>query len=415
MRDFHRPTWPALALAAILAAPAAAQDWTRFRGPNGTGISAATGVPVAWTEKDFRWRVAIPGKGDAQPVIWGDRIFLASATNEGRERLLLCLNKEDGRELWSKKYPIAAYLKGKNPSFSSSTPVVDKDRLVASFVDHEKYLVKAWDHTGRELWSVNLGSYRAQHGHAASPILFEDKVIVANDQDGPSFVTALDARTGKQAWRCARRPQEQGAAYSTPCILQRDGRKPELLLTSESHGISSIDPRTGALNWEAKVFDKRAVSSPVVWGDFVLGTCGSGGGGMYLAAVRLGGKGDVTGTHQVYTIRSAAPYVPTPLVVGDRVFLISDDGVASCFDPASGKVLWTERVGGGFFASPVCVDGKIYASSRQGECLVYEAADQFKLLAKNPIVEGSNTPPCVDGGRLYIKTFTHLVCVGGTR
>ena len=150
-----------LSLTVMLAAAAAAgaQEWTRFRGPNGTGISPARGAPVKWTEKNFRWRVAIPGIGHAQPVIWGDRIFLTSALNNGMERLLLCLNKDDGKELWVKRYALSTHGKHRLNSFASSTPTVDKDRVYAVMASPEQFLVKAWSHAGKELWSVDLGAF----------------------------------------------------------------------------------------------------------------------------------------------------------------------------------------------------------------------------------------------------------------
>jgi outer membrane protein assembly factor BamB len=401
--------------AALLAAEARAQDWTQFRGPNTTGISKAKGLPVKWSPADYRWRVKLPGDGDGQPVFWGDKIFVLGQQSQGQERHLVCLQREDGKELWVKKYPLNTYKLGRSRTWSLSTPAVDKDRVYACLVDPQQFLVKAWDHAGKELWSVNLGPFKSQHGHGASPIVYEDKLIVPNDQDGPSFVIALDVKTGKAVWKCPRRPEEQGTAYATPYVHMTNGGKPELLLTSQAHGISSIDPKTGALNWEAKVFDKRAVSCAVVCGSLVFGTCGSGGGGMYLAAVKLGGRGDVTTSHQVYTLKDkdTAPYVPTPIALGDRLFMISDSGFASCVEASTGKIVWRERVGGGYFASPILADGKLYCSSKEGEVAVWEAADQFKLLAKNPIGEGSHTSPCVDGDRLYFKTFNHLVCVGG--
>jgi outer membrane protein assembly factor BamB len=404
--------WAVAAAVAALAAEAGAQEWTRFRGPNGTGVSAARGVPVQWGPSDYVWRVPIPGRGDAQPVLWGDRIFLPTASEDGREWMLLCLRASDGKELWARKVPMPAYDKGRNPTYASSTPAVDKDRVYALCASSAQFLVKAFDHEGKELWTVNLGPVKAQHGHGGSPILYEGKLIVPNDQDGESFVVALDVRTGRTVWRAPRRPKEQGAAYSTPCVLERKGFPPELLLTSEAHGISSLDPRTGAALWEARVFDKRAVSSPVVADHLVFGTCGSGGGGMFLAAVKLGGRGDVTSTHQAYAVRTGAPYVPTPLAVGERLFTVSDNGVATCLEAATGRVIWSERLGGAFYASPVWVEGKIYCPSKQGECAVWEAADAFKVVARNPLGEGTHTPPAVSAGRLYFRTFTHLVCVG---
>src|SRR5262245_20807857 len=163
-----------LAASALAIADARAQEWTRFRGPNGTGVSTSKSIPVTWTEKDFRWRATLPGESHSNPVLWGDRLFLESATNNGTERMLLCLSKEDGKEVWSKKYPLSANPKHKLNSYASSTPAVDQDRVYASFADTEKFLVKAWDHSGKEMWTVNLGPFKSQHGLGASPVVYAE-------------------------------------------------------------------------------------------------------------------------------------------------------------------------------------------------------------------------------------------------
>lgn len=405
----------ALSAALLLLGEAAAQEWTRFRGPNGTGVSETKGIPLTWTEKDFRWRVEIPGQGHSQPVIWGEKIFVQSASkDEGKERMLYCLNKADGKELWSKKLTLPTHKPGnKNSGFANASPAVDADRVYACFVSADQFIVMALDHAGKELWKENLGPFKSQHGHGASPMIYENKLIVANDQDGPSFIVAFDLKTGKTVWKCPRRGVEQNTAYGTPQILERKGQPPLLLTTSFAHGISALDPKTGTMLWEAKVFDKRSVSSPTVVGDLVFGSCGSGGGGNFVAAVKLGGKGDVTATHLAYTIRKAAPYVPTPLTLGDRLYLVSDDGIASAVEAATGRIIWSERIGSGFFSSPVLIDGKIYIPSTGGEMVVFATGDEFKVLARNPLSEGSDSTPCVDGDRLYVKTFSHLVCLGG--
>lgn len=401
----------------LLSAPAAAQEWTRFRGPNGTGISSAKGIPVSWTEQDFRWRVPIPGESHSQPVIWGDRIFLTSATDAGKTRALLCLQKQDGRELWTKSYPLPTHRPGnRNASFANGSPVVDRERVIACFVSQDHFWVRSFDHAGKELWSRDLGTFRSQHGHGASPIIYENTVIVTNDQDGESFVIALDLKTGEPVWKTPRRPSPDNTAYGTPCLHQRPDGTPELLLSSKSHGISSLDPRTGEPNWEAPVYNKRVVASPVVAGDLVIGSCGQGGGaGNYLSAVKLGGQGDVSKNNVAYTLRKATPYVPTPLYLEGRVYLISDGGIATALEASTGREIWSERLRAEFFGSPILVDGKIYCATTKGEMIVLATGDTFHQLARNPIGEGTHSTPCVDGDRLYVKTFTHLVCVGAQR
>lgn len=392
-----------------------AQEWTRFRGPNGTGISGAKNIPVEWTERDFRWRVPIDGQSHSQPVIWGDRLFLTTAMEVGRERALLCLHKDDGRELWRKTYELPTHRpQNRNSGYANGSAVVDAERVIASFVSRDHFWVRAFAHDGKELWSRDLGPFLSQHGHGASPMIYEQTVIVTNDQDGESFVAALDLKTGATVWQAARRSERGGTAYGTPCLHEPNGAAPELLFTSQAHGISSLDPKTGALNWEAPVFDKRMVASPVVAGEVVIGSCGQGGGaGNYLSAVRLGGRGDVSKTHVAYTLRRATHYVPTPLYADGRLYIINDGGIASALEPATGKEIWSERLRAEFFGSPVLIDGKIYCASTKGELLVLATGDTFRLLARNPIGEGTHSTPCVDGGRLYIKTFSHLVCVGG--
>ena len=403
------------ATALALADAASAQEWTRFRGPNGTGISTAKGVPVTWTEADFRWRIAIDGQGHSQPVIWGDKLFVSSAVDAGRERVFLCLDKRTGRELWRKTYELPTHRPAnRNASFANGSPVVDAERVIACFVSREHFWVRSFTHGGQELWSRDLGPFESQHGHGASPIIYDNTVIVTNDQDGDSFVTALNLKTGEPVWKTPRKPSPEYTAYGTPCIYTPASGAPELILSSQSHGISSLDPKTGTPNWEAPVYKIRVVASPIIAGDVAIGSCGQGGGaGNYLAAIKLGGKGNVSKTHVAYTLRKATPYVPTPLSLDGRLYLISDAGIASAIEAATGREIWSERLRAEFFASPVMIDGKIYCATSKGEMLVLATGEKFELLGRNPIGEGTHSTPCVDGDHLYVKTFSHLVCIGG--
>ena len=416
MTSLPRLLFFSLTATASLVITAGAQEWTRFRGPNGTGISVTEGVPAVWTEKEFAWRVPIAGQSHSQPVIWGDRMFLLTATDFGKERALVCVRKTDGQPLWTKSYPLPMpRLGNKNTGYANTSPVVDAERVVACFVSNDHFWVRAFDHAGRELWSRDLGTFVAQHGHGASPMIYGGHVIVTNDQDGVSSVVALDLKTGAVAWnspRGAGRNANIATAYCTPITHTRADGSVELLLTSQSHGVSSLDPQTGALNWEAPVFTKRMVASAVVAGDLVIGSCGQGGGaGNYLAAIKLGGSGDVSKTHVAYQLTKATPYVPTPLYLDGRLYLISDAGIATALDAATGRELWTARLRAEFFSSPVLIGGKIYCASTKGEMIVLATGDTFQELGRSPLGEGTHSTPCVDGGRLYVKTFTHLVCI----
>ncbi len=403
-------------LVTLLLVPAYGQEWTRFRGPNGTGVSDTKTIPVIWVETSFNWRVKLPGEGHSQPVLWGDRIFVTSAERQGKTRLVLCLNTRDGKTIWTKNFAHATHSRHKFNSFASTSPTVDEKRLYVVFGNPDKTVVRAFDHSGRPVWERNLGRYAGRHGYGGSPIIFENTLIVQNEHPGAApKILALNCENGETAWESDRR-QGRGA-YCTPCVYKPDGASPELIFTSHAHGLSSLDARTGKLNWEAPLFDKRSVASPVVYKDLVFGTCGSGGGGNYLVAVRVGGKGDVSESHLAYKLTQAIPYVPTILVYDDRLFLWNDRGIASCVKPETGEVLWQERVprpeGDRFFGSPVCVDGKIYCVSDSGEVVVIRASDEFEVLAQNQLGDECRGTPVVAGGRMYIRTAHQLVSVGG--
>jgi outer membrane protein assembly factor BamB len=297
----------------LLAAPALAGEWTRYRGPNGTGAGEGDSVPTRWEEGEVNWRVKLPGQGHSGPVLWGEKVFLTSAEGEGRERLVLCLRAEDGGTEWIHRSPSRTHRKHQRNSYASSTPAVDAERLYAAFSTPSSYTLQALDHAGKEVWSADLGPFESQHGDGTSPILFEDLVVLANEQDGASFVIALDRRSGATRWKTPRRTAE--AAYGTPCLYQEGGR-PALLLSSHAHGLYSLDARTGKPLWEARVFDKRTVSSPIVTCGLAMGTCGSGGGGSFLVAVRTGGEGEEAAERVAYKLTRAIPYVPTPVAGG---------------------------------------------------------------------------------------------------
>lgn len=391
---------------------ALAEDWTRFRGPNGTGLSNAKNVPSAWSEKDFNWKASLPGSGHSSPVIWGDKIFLTSTLDNPAKILVLCLRVADGSIIWKREFPFVPFEKHKFNSFASATPAVDKDRVYLSWSMPAKYSLLALDHDGNSVWERDLGPFKSQHGCGTSPIVHGDKVILSNEQDGQSFLLAVDSKTGETRWQTSRRTSS--AAYSTPCLFEPEGEKPALIFNSQAHGISAVDPETGAPLWEyAKAFDKRSVSSPIVAGGLIFGSCGSGAGGHYVVAVRPGDRAGKKAPELAYELRRSAPYVPTPVAFGNFVFFWSDGGVVTCMEARTGEMRWQERAGGNFFGSPVCIDGRIFCVSTSGEVVVVEASDQFKIIARNPLNETTHATPAVAGGRLYVRTLSHLISIGG--
>lgn len=391
-----------------------AQEWTRFRGPNGTGISPAKTIPTTWTEKDINWKVALPGIGHSSPVLWGEKIFVTSAEEQAGQVFVLCLKAADGVVLWQKPFPFSKFRKHEYNSFALGSPAVDEQHVYACWSSPANYMLVALDHDGNKVWEKDLGPFISQHGSGTSPIVYKDTVVLADEQDGESFLIGVSAANGQTRWKTPRRTTQ--TAYGTPCIYAPKNGKPELIFNSQSHGISAIDPESGDVLWQfTKAFDKRTVSSPVIARDLIIGSCGSGGGGNFLVAVR---PGDLTRSEPpvlVYKIRHSAPYVPTSVCVGDLLFLWGDGGIVTCVRAASGEIKWQERVEGNFFGSPVWVDGRLFCVSTRGDVVVVQASDRFAMLARNPLGELTRSTPSVAGGRMYIHTSQHLVSVGGAQ
>jgi outer membrane protein assembly factor BamB len=406
---------PAAACLFLLAlvGPLSAQEWTRFRGPNGAGVSDSA-LPVRWTEKDYHWKVTLPGVGHSSPVLWGGRLFITSGEEATGKRLVLCLRAADGEQLWMRQRAGVRHGKHADNSFASATPAVDERHVYVCWGSPKDFLVLALDHDGKEVWRTDLGPFQAGHGFGASPIVHEDLLIVPNEQDGQSCIVALECATGKVRWKVPRRSK---SGYATPCVHRPQGKPAEIIVTSWEHGITALDAKTGQPAWEMDIFSKghveSAIASPVVAGDLVLGTCGWLGVRYEVVAVRPYPAPKEGPRRPAYRIEKTSPLVPTPLVKDDLLFLWTDRGVVTCIDVRSGEKYWSERVPGAYYGSPVCAGKHLYCISREGDVIVLAAARRFQLLANNPLGEGSHSTPAIADGRMYLRTFSHLICVGG--
>jgi outer membrane protein assembly factor BamB len=391
-----------------------AAEWTRFRGPDGAGISPATTIPVKWTEKDFNWKVKLPAEGHSSPVVWGDRLFVTCGDRETAQRIILCLKTSDGSTVWERRYDSAKHVVNPANSYAASTPAVDADHLYVYWTTRDEITLLALDHSGKEVWRRTFGEFISEHGSGASPIVFGDLVVLPNDQEGNSSILAVDRKTGQTRWTLPRTTAK--AAYGTPAVYRPEGGPPELILTSNGHGVTSLDPKTGQVNWELKdAFSLRTVNSPVVASGLIVGTCGVGGDAKRLVAVQPGSKKDAQEPKLVWEQAKSIPYVPTPIARGDLLFLWTDNGVVRCLRSATGEQAWEARLQDLFYSSPVCADGRLYCVSRKGTCYVIAASEKYELLATNPLGEGSHATPAITGGVLYLRTFNHLISLGGKK
>jgi outer membrane protein assembly factor BamB len=405
-------------LGVFLISPVHAQQWTRFRGPNGTGVGQGKNIPIEWTERDYDWKIALPGIGHSSPVVWGDRVFLLSADPDDATRFMLCVDAVTGKIIWQKAYQSTPHHLHTRNTFASGTPTVDEKHVYIAWSTPESATLKAFDHQGNEVWTRDLGTWTSQHGFGSSPIVYQDLVILSNQQQaqqldpgqqpGKSYMHAFDRLTGEDRWKTSRTATR--VCYSTPCIYQPSTGRPQLLCFSTGDGFYSLDPENGKPNWAVPAFRMRTVNSPIVVGDLVLGGNGSGGGGNYLVALRLGDKPEI-----VYEVKPPrrAPYVPTPIAHDDLVFLFCDRGIVHCIKVTDGSEVWVERVSRGFSGSPIRIDDRIYCIDDEGEVVVLAAEPVFKELARNPLGEGSRSTPAVSGGRMFLRTYSHLISIGG--
>lgn len=412
-----RPLWIGLCVAGALLSGrgASAQEWTQFRGPNATGISKATTIPTAYTPEAANWKIELPGVGHSSPVIWGDHLYVTSVEEAEGKRYLHCINTATGKPFWTRTYDYSKYTHHQYNNAAAGTAAVDADGVYFTWTSPDSHLVLALDHQGNERWRQDLGKHQSQHGGASSPVLYQDLVIVRNENDQggpPSSVVALDRKTGKIRW--SRPCGSKSVSYSLPVIYRPRGGDPELILASQADGIVSLNPLSGELNWQApKIFRQRTVATPALAGDLIFASAGNGAGERQGVAIVPGGKDRAPEVK--YQMVRGVPYVPCAIVLGEHMFLWKDDGIVSCLKAATGDVVWSERVGGNYFGSPVCVNGKLYAMSAQGDLVVLEASDQFKLVSRSPLGELSHSTPAVSGGVMYLRTQRHLISLGGKK
>jgi len=267
---------------------------------------------------------------------------------------------------------------------------------------------------GLRLWQRTLDPTPSRLGFLSSAIAGSVLPVAAGGRlyvVSEGKLQALDAATGKTRWQVARRSTK--AAFTTPCIFQADGGKPQLILSSWAHGVTSLDPRSGKTYWELPVFQFRAVGSPTIAAGLIYASAGVGGVGRQMVAVRPGDTDGTVEAKVAYRVESPFPYVTVPVAKGNLVFLWQDRGIVTCLDGPTGKVHWRERAGGDCFSSPIRVADRIYCPTRNGEMVVLAASDRYEPLARFPLGEKTHSTPAVAEGVMYVRTLSQLAAIGG--
>ena len=426
-----------------------AENWPQFRGPQASGVSSGT-APSQWNAasgENIRWQTPLPGLGHASPIVWGDKIYIATAVRPGAKAelkvglygdgdsyaekeqhqwRLLCLDKATGKILWDKLEleAVPRLERHTKATHCNSTPATDGTRIVAMFGSEGVF---CYDMNGKKIWSKDLGKLHAapqdmpslQWGFASSPVLYDGKVVVQVDTISEQFLAVFDAADGKELWR---RPRKDNSSWCTP-IVAKAGDRTQIIANGWKE-IGAYDFNSGEPFWWLSEGGDVPVASPVVAGDSVILTSGHGKF-RPMRRVLLNATGDIkpaeisqTNSAVVWVHPRKGNYLQTPIVVGDKVWGCSNDGIVTCFDLASGNIYYEERIGGGgqgFTSSPVSAGGNLYFTGEQGDVFVIPVSGKFSVLATNKLDGICLTTAAISDGAMFFRTTEKLLAVGAKK
>jgi len=414
------------ALLVCLNSAALAANWPGWRGPEGTGVTTETALPLTWSAtENVRWKIALPEPGNSTPIVWGSRVFLTQ--NVGHKRTLMCVDRQDGKVLWQAgpEWSAAEKTHKANP-FCSASPVTDGERVIAWFGSAG---LSAWDFAGKELWHIDLGKQDHIWGYAGAPVLHGDLCILYFGPGPRSFLVAVDKRTGKEVWRVdapekVTQDRTDGFAgktdgvigtWSVP-LLVKAGTRDELVMTFAER-MRAFDPQTGRELWSCAGLSPLLYTSPM-FGEGVL--IGSGGYGGSTIAVKPGGSGDVTAQRLWQKIRDKQR-IGSGVITGGHLYILNTPGTAQCIDVKTGEVKWEERLVGASnrsesWSSMVLAGDRIYVLNQASDTLVIKASPTFAKLAANALDDGmTNASHAVSDGEFFIRTHAHLWCIGAAK
>lgn len=398
---------------------AAVWDWPCWRGPDGLGVSQEKGVPVAWSkEKSIAWKRVIPGKGASSPIVLADRVYLTSQTEDDGLHVY-AIDRNTGTLVWDREITKGKLPANKLHNMATPTPVSDGRNIWALFGTGD---LACLDGDGQVIWQRNLvqeyGEYHTNHGMGTSPMLLQNRLYIACMHQGPSYLLAVDAKTGKNLWKKDRNlpPKDESQdSYSSPIFVRAKGSTQVVLAGSEH--VNAYDSETGEQVWIRSGFKVphpygRTISGPTAGQGIILAVASGFQNRGYAVALNTTSKGELGENDRLWTCNKFTPDCPTPVIYQNAVFMIRDDGMASCLNIKTGEAHWQERL---FTAnvkvSPIAADGKVYFTSGQGDCVVVKASPRFEILSKNELNENTLSTPAISHGRLFLRTDAGLYCV----
>ena len=388
---------------------AVADNWPMWRGPAGDGSSQEASFPTEWSaDRNITWKVAFPYPGHSSPIVWDDFVFMTGVDEGSERRMLVALDRTDGRKLWEQTVLTAPLEKvHKLNSRASSTPATDGERVYVSFLDGDSMFIAAYDFDGKRVWSVRPGPFKSVHGYCSSPVVFEDLLIVNGDHDGDAYLVALNRATGETVWKTPR--ENKTRSYCTPIIREIDGRTQMLL--SGSKCVASYDPRSGERHWIIDGPTEQFVASLVMNEGLVFLT--GGFPDKHIMAIDPTGEGNVTSTHVKWHVeRNGVSYVPSPVACGAYFLVTSDGGIGTCYDADSGNVAWQERMGRHYSTSLTTAAGLVYFLDDDGVTKVVRPGKTYEVVAEDDLGEECYASPALSDGQIFIRGAEHLYCIG---
>ncbi len=383
-----------------------ASEWTEFRGPTGQGHSDVKNLPLKWSATEHvTWKTPV-ASGWSSPVLSGGRIFFTTATETPKGIALhaVAVDEMTGRKVWDTPVLTVQIAKmHKKNSHASPTPIIENGRLYVHFGPNGTACL---DLNGKVIWKQTSLSYSPVHGNGGSPAIVEDKLVFSCDGASNPFIVALNKSTGKVLWKTPRKSDaSRKFSFSTPLFISHNGQKQ--IISAGSGVVYGMNPENGAVIWEVWYGQGYSVVPRPVHGHGMIFVA-TGFGDQRVLGIRLGGKGDVTETHVAWDTRRGAPKTPSLLLVGDELYMVADNGIATCMDAKTGKEHWNERIGGNHSASPMHANGRIYFQSEEGKTVVVKAGTKYQVLAENDVNEKTYASHAVAEGTIYLRSEKHL-------
>ncbi|HUY92095.1 MAG TPA: PQQ-binding-like beta-propeller repeat protein [Pirellulales bacterium] len=386
----------------------AADDWPRWRGPEGNAVSSENDLPIEWSAtRNVAWKAEILGEGSSSPIVSGDSVIVTSSLEHGFRRLTHCFDRASGEKRWTREIEdddpeVASSMTG----HAAATPAADGRRVVCAF---GRAGLVCYDYEGRQLWRVALGQFESELGLASSPIIDGDRVFMVCDHDGDrftsfdSYLLAVKLTDGNTHWKAERRGLYR--SWSTPIVANSAGQK--MLIVSAQDELRAYDPLSGKQLWQLPCTTGWVTPSPVYAAGTIFAVSGKNGP---VVAIRPA-AGDDAAAEIAWKLDAAGPYVCSPIVYGDYLYVHGEAGVLTCYHAADGRQIYRQRLPGKFTASAVAGAGKLYFTNEEGTTYVVTAGAEFKLLAANPLNEYMLASPAISGRRLFLRTEQHLYCI----